>query len=235
MSQISGTQWTLNGYGRAIRTFINFLNQEDWVDHKIHIKVPPPPRQSLPFLNSSQIKQLLEVCDVQEKAIILLIVDSGLRRQEVCNLKIGDVQIENGMIRVVQSKGNKDRIVFIGQATINAILDYLPDFSFREKESPLFKAKNGKPFNGDSMQRMFLRLSKQSGIKVTPHMLRRSFATLSLKFGMDMVSLQMLMGHASIETTRRYIQLLCDDLQNAHKKASPVDRLNLNIISVASR
>ncbi len=234
MSQISGTQWTLNGYGRAIRTFINFLNQEDWVDHKIHIKVPPPPRQSLPFLNSSQIKQLLEVCDVQEKAIILLIVDSGLRRQEVCNLKIGDVQIENGMIRVVQSKGNKDRIVFIGQATINAILDYLPDFSYREKESPLFKAKNGKPFNGDSMQRMFLRLSKQSGIKVTPHMLRRSFATLSLKFGMDMVSLQMLMGHASIETTRRYVQLLSDDLQNAHKKASPVDRLNL-IISVASR
>ncbi|WP_322506577.1 tyrosine-type recombinase/integrase [Anaerolinea sp.] len=234
MSQISGTQWTLNGYGHAIRTFINFLNQEDWVDHKIHIKVPPPPRQSLPFLNSSQIKQLLEVCDVQEKAIILLIVDSGLRRQEVCNLKIGDVQIENGMIRVVQSKGNKDRIVFIGQVTINAILDYLPDFSYREKESPLFKAKNGKPFNRDSMQRMFLRLSKLSGIKVTPHMLRRSFATLSLKFGMDMVSLQMLMGHASIETARRYIQLLSDDLQDAHKKASPVDRLNLNIISFAS-
>lgn len=230
MSQISGTQWTLNGYGRAIRTFINFLSQEELVDHKIYIKVPPPPRQNLPFLNSSQITQLLEVCDVQEKAIILLIVDSGLRRQEVCNLKIGDVQIENGMIRVIQSKGNKDRIVFIGQATINAILDYLPDFNYRDKESPLFQTKNGKPFNGDSMQKMFLRLSKQSGIKVTPHMLRRSFATLSLKFGMDMVSLQMLMGHASLDTTRRYIQLLSDDLQNAHKKASPVDRLRLNLV-----
>ncbi|KPL77576.1 tyrosine-type recombinase/integrase [Bellilinea caldifistulae] len=173
-------------------------------------------------MNSSQITQLLEVCDVQEKTIVLLIVDSGSRRQEVCNLKIGDVQIENGMIRVVLSKGNKDRIVFIGQATINAILDYLPDFNYRDKESPLFKTKNGKPFNGDRMQKMFLRLSKQSGIKVTPHMLRRSFATLSLKFGMDMVSLQMLMGHASIETTRRYIQLLSDDLQNAQKMQAPL-------------
>lgn len=112
--------------------------------------------------------------------------------------------------------------MFIGQATINAILDYLPDFNYRDKESPLFKTKNGKPFNGDRMQKMFLRLSKQSGIKVTPHMLRRSFATLSLKFGMDMVSLQMLMGHASIETTRRYIQLLSDDLQNAQKMQAPL-------------
>ncbi|HAD07143.1 MAG TPA: hypothetical protein DCE76_08300 [Anaerolineaceae bacterium] len=87
------------------------------------MKVPPPPRQSLPFLNSSQIKQLLEFCDAQEKAIFLTIVDSRLRGREVCNLKTGDVQIESGMIRIVQSKGNKDRIVFIGQATINTLLD----------------------------------------------------------------------------------------------------------------
>ncbi|WP_322793342.1 tyrosine-type recombinase/integrase [Bellilinea sp.] len=234
MSQTSGSQWTLNGYGRAIRTFLNFLVQEELVDHKISIKVPPPPKQRLPFLNSSQIKQLLEFCDPQEKAIILLIVDSGLRRQEVCNLKIGNVQIESGMIRVVQGKGNKDRIVFIGRSTINALLDYLPDFNCRERESPLFKSSNGKPFNEDTMRRMFQRLSKRSGIKVTPHMLRRSFATLSLKLGMDLVSLQMLMGHASIETTRKYIQLLDDDLQNAHRKAGPVDRLNLNITSFAS-
>lgn len=227
MAQLSGKPWTLNGYGRAIRTLLLFWYSEELLPKKIEIRVPAVPKQKLPFLTSAQIRQVLQVCTPMERAIVLLIVDSGLRRQEVCALNIGDIDIQTGLIRVVQGKGKKDRIVFIGESTVKALLDLIPDINVRAKDTPLFRSASGKRLTGDGLYDIFCRLSKRSGIKVTPHMLRRSFATLSLKLGMDIVSLQTFMGHSSLETTRRYIQLLDDDLYLAHRKAGPVDRLEL--------
>ena len=69
-----------------------------------------------------------------------------------------------------------------------------------------------------------MRISERAGIKVTPHALRRTFATLSRRSGMDLLELQALMGHASLEMTKRYIEMLEDDLIEAHRKHGPIDR-----------
>jgi len=75
------------------------------------------------------------------------------------------------------------------------------------------------------LRSLLLRIGKKAGIHLSPHALRRTFATLSLQNGMDIVSLQTLLGHSSLETTRRYIQWLDSDLLEDHRKHSPADNL----------
>jgi len=191
----------------------------------VKVDVPPVGRQRLPFLTASQVKQLLDVCDSRDRAMILLMVDSGLRRQEVCNLNKSDLDLETGGIHVRQGKGHKDRITAIGATTRRAILLYIRIIPNQADNAPLFQTQDGYRLTGDGIQSIFRRLSKVAGFKVSAHMLRRTFATLALKAGLDVVSLQSLLGHSSLETTRRYIQLLDDDLLQAHHQYSPIDNL----------
>ena len=225
MAELHGKQWTLNGYGRAIRTLLKFWHQEGYMPTPVKVDVPPVGRQRLPFLTASQVKQLLDVCDSRDRAMILLMVDSGLRRQEVCNLNKSDLDLETGGIHVRQGKGHKDRITAIGATTRRAILLYIRIIPNQADNAPLFQTQDGYRLTGDGIQSIFRRLSKVAGFKVSAHMLRRTFATLALKAGLDVVSLQSLLGHSSLETTRRYIQLLDDDLLQAHHQYSPIDNL----------
>ena len=73
------------------------------------------------------------------------------------------------------------------------------------------------------LRSVLLRIGDRAGIKVTPHALRRTFATLSLRAGMNLIQLQALLGHSSIDMTRRYVELLDEDLLEAHKEHRPVD------------
>lgn len=225
LAELQGKAWTLNGYGRAIRTLLRFWHEEGYLPQAIKVKVPSVPKQRLPFLTADQVKTVLRTCDLREKALILFMIDSGLRRQEVCNLNIGDVDPQTGAVRVIQGKGKKDRLAAIGSTTRHTLLAYLDTAPNKDPKSPLFQTVNGKRFTGDGIQSLFRRLSRKVGFKVTAHMLRRSFATFALRLGMDIVSLQALLGHSSIETTRHYIQLLDDDILAAHHKASPADKL----------
>ncbi|WP_298008903.1 tyrosine-type recombinase/integrase [uncultured Anaerolinea sp.] len=227
LSEVQGKPWTLNGYGRAIRTLVRFWYREGYLSKSIEVPVPSVPKQKLPVLSTDQIRTILSVCTLKERVIFTFMLDSGLRRQEVCNLNIGDINLRTGVIRVVQGKGKKDRIAVIGMNTQKLMSEYLKKLPCVSEDTPLFTSALGERFTGDGLQSFFERLSKKVGFKVTAHMVRRTFATLCLRLGMDMVSLQTLLGHSSLETTRRYIQLIEDDLLEAHRKSSPIDRLRL--------
>lgn len=225
MSQVKGKPWTLNGYGRAIRTLMIFWFEERTIPEKIKVEVPRVRRQKLPFLTGPQIKQLLDLCTARERALVTFMVDTGLRRMEVSNLNVSDVNFDNGAVRVLHGKGDKYRLAVIGPTAKRTLLTAMKHNKDKSEDAPLFQTREGNRLTGNAIQLLFRRLSERTGMKVTPHMLRRSFATLTLKSGIDLVSLQILMGHESIETTRGYIQLLDDDLIKAHSVHSPMDNL----------
>jgi integrase len=149
-------------------------------------------------------------------------VDSGLRRGEVCALKWRHINISNGVVLVERGKGGKARSVVIGVTTRRALLAYRRVIP-HEDNDPLFQTKNGKRLTPMGLRSAFVRLSDKSGVHITPHSMRRTFASLSIRAGMNLLHLQGLLGHSSLEMTQRYVQMLDDDLVEAHRSHGPID------------
>jgi len=218
--------WTKNRIAREIKTLVRFWHKEGYLPQPVIFDLPKVRQKRLPFLTAEQIKQVLAVCDVREKAVIYLLVDSGLRRQEACNLNRNDIDMQTGIVKVRQGKGKKDRTAIIGATTRRALKKYWQTCPLQEDDAPAFQTTEGKRLRAEALQSLLRRVSRRSGVAFSAHALRRSFATLALKSGMDIVSLQTLLGHSDISTTRRYIQWLDEDLIAAHRRASPIDNLS---------
>jgi integrase/recombinase XerD len=149
--------------------------------------------------------------------------DSGLRRAEVIALNWSDVDMLSGLVRVRQGKGKKDRSAVIGAATRRALLAYKK--TLEDRDGVLFQTQTGKPFTPSGFIRIFARLTHATGIHVTAHALRRTFVILSLRNGMDVLHLQAMLGHSSLDMVQHYAQMVDDDLLQAHRQFSPVDNL----------
>ena len=149
-------------------------------------------------------------------------VDTGLRRTELVNMNWKDVDLKTGVALVRRGKGGKYRSVVIGVKTRRALLAYRSKINPAEDEA-LFQTRTGTRLKPDGLRSLLKRLGDKVNLRISPHILRRSFATLSLKAGMNLVHLQGLLGHSSIEMTRHYIQMLDEDLIEAHKSHAPID------------
>jgi site-specific recombinase XerD len=106
--------------------------------------------------------------------------------------------------------------------TRRALLRYRRTIS-HEDHAPVFQTQTGTRFKPSGFRQVIRRISEKSGIPFSAHDLRRTFATLSLKAGMNVLHLQSLLGHTSLEMTRRYVQMVKDDLSEAHRTYGPVD------------
>jgi site-specific recombinase XerD len=214
---------TLHAHARAIRTLVRFWQAENYIPELIHFEMPKLEKKRLPVLTAEELTRILKVCDVRSKAIILFMVDSGLRRTETVRLNWGDVDMQTGLVRVKQGKGKKDRSAVIGATTRRALLAYRRTLT--DREGALFQTRDGRRFVSDGFIQIFNRLEKRTGIHITPHVLRRTFTILSLRAGMDPLHLQALGGWASLTMVSHYAQMVDEDLLQAHKAHSPVDSL----------
>ncbi len=219
------TDWTLNGHARGIKTLVRFWYEEKYIPEEIKFAMPKVANKRLPVLSANQVITLLTYCENRDKAIILLMVDTGLRRAEVCDLNWGDVDINSGVIRIRNGKGGKSRTVVIGAQSRRAILAYHRELKPTDGKEPLFQSRFNIRFTGEGLRTLFSRLSKRSKIQFSAHALRRTFAILSLRSGMDVLHLQALLGHASLEMVQHYVQMVDDDLIQSHRDHSPVDNL----------
>jgi integrase/recombinase XerD len=154
----------------------------------------------------------------------MLMVDTGVRRKELCDLNWGDVKIGNGMVTIREGKGGKARSVVIGIKTRRALLKYRKKIE-HASASPLFQTVHGNRFTFPGLRSCLLRISERADIHASPHIFRRTFATLSLRSGMNPLHLQGLLGHSSLEMTRRYVSMVDNDLLEAHKAFGPIDNL----------
>ena len=210
----------------AIRTMVRFWHAENYIPQPITFAMPKVTKKRLLSLDADTLQKVISVCDSpRDKAIIMLMADSGKRRAETINLNWGDVDMQSGLVKIARGKGGKARSVVIGAATRRALLKYRRTIKDASDNAPMFQTRYGGRFTGKGFREIFVRLSKKSGVQVNAHAMRRTFAILSLRAGMSPLHLQALGGWASLEMVKHYAQMVDDDLVQAHKTASPIDNL----------
>ena len=159
--------------------------------------------------------------------ICTTLLDTGLRISELCGLDIDDVDTEDMSALVIGGKGEKDRTVLFTQSTVDVIESWMP---IRENRSNLantqsramFLSRRGRRINPRSIQKMMDRLADSADIprtRLSPHTLRHTFATGLLERGADLVTIQRLLGHSSIATTRVYLEIGDQTLREIYHRA----------------
>ncbi|RJQ64584.1 MAG: site-specific tyrosine recombinase XerD [Desulfobacteraceae bacterium] len=218
----------------AIRGFYRFL-----VNERILTKDPsasvelPKPLMTLPsVLSVDEIERLLKVLasgsprESRDAAMIELLYAAGLRVSELILLKLQDVNLDGGFVRVF-GKGSKERLVPIGRFAIDRVRQYLESARPRLLKAAtsryLFVARSGKPMTRQGFWKMLRSYARRADIRktITPHTLRHSFATHLLKGGADLRAIQEMLGHADISTTQIYTHVAREYLQEAHRKYHP--------------
>ena len=183
----------------------------------------PLKERKLPkVLSEEEVARILSnIANLKHRAIIMTIYSAGLRISEVLNLRIEDILSDNQMIMVRGGKGSKDRTTVLSEKTLGVLRRYYVDY--RPKQW-LFEGQNGGSYSTTSIQNIFKKALKKSGItkKATVHTLRHSFATHLLEHGTDLRYIQALLGHSSSKTTEIYTHVCSTKLSEIK---SPLDRL----------
>ncbi|MFC2014213.1 tyrosine-type recombinase/integrase [Chloroflexota bacterium] len=228
---------TVHGYVRTLRAFFNWLIAEGLAQNNPAKDLKPPKvtRKVVSTLSDEEIRATLSSCgtsptDARNQALFMILLDTGLRIGELVNLKMEDVHMDEGYLKVL-GKGKKERIVPIGNNAQKVLQRYL----FRSRPKPInpvinnvFLSQSSNPLTENSMKLMFTRLSKRSGVcRLHAHLCRHTFATRFLINGGDVFSLQQILGHSTLEMVRHYVNLASSHIAIQHQKFSPLDRLNL--------
>jgi len=185
-------------------------------------EVPTPKKiKKLPkVLSKEEIKILINSTEnLKHKLVIKLLYSSGLRLQEIINLKRKEIDFDRKIIFVNSGKGRKDRITLLSEELKIDLLKYFGSYKFHTDY--LFEGRVGK-YSKKSVQKILEKSSKKLNKKVTPHMLRHSFATHLLESGTDLRYIQNLLGHSDLKTTEIYTHVSNKNLENIK---SPLDNL----------
>lgn len=169
---------------------------------------------------------------VRDKFIIMLLYDTGLRAQELCDLTLDDIDFFQRKIHVRHGKGDKARVVRFGKRTAKLMWEYLGDrLKTSERLQHVIRVEeDGTPhaMNRHVLRRLLKRIGDRAGVQnVHPHRLRYSFATEYLRNGGKMLALQQLLGHSDLEMVRRYARFVEADVALDHASASPADKLRM--------
>ena len=218
----------------AIRQFHRFLVREGLAaeDPTAHLESPRPWRRLPGVLSSEEVERLLAPRPqttpqaVRDRAMLEVMYASGLRVSELVGLRLSDLDLHVGVVRVL-GKGNKERLVPLGDAAIESLRDYLAQGRPRMEKgraSPhLFLGRHGRGLTRQMFWILLGRYVRAAGItkRVTPHTLRHSFATHLLERGADLRIVQLMLGHADIGTTQIYTHVSRARLKAIHAKYHP--------------
>lgn len=222
---------TQNYYLIALRAFLKFLRKRGIEAlSPERIELAKVPERSLDLITPTELKRLLNAPDTKtlegkrDRAILELLFSTGLRISELCGLSIDDVDLTRDEFSV-RGKGDKVRVVFLSDAAKKYVSEYLS--ARKDLEEALFVRYGRKANDGGdtrlqprAVQRLIKFYAGKAGItrKVTPHVIRHSFATDLLSNGADLRSVQALLGHAHIGTTQVYTHVTDKHLREVHKK-----------------
>lgn len=220
---------SIRSHARCLRAFLNFCVSDALLQQTPfhNIRLPKEDRHAPNALTVDEVQRLLDACYTQrDRAIVLCLLDTGQRLGEFAALRVGDVDQTTGIIHLSrQIKSRADRTVFLGQRARAELAAYLAETPGLSAESPLWRARGGGAFKPGGIQSHLRRLGVRVGIHANAHKWRRTFAVWSLRAGIDVYSLQGLMGHSSLDMLRAYLSLSDDDLLRAHGLHSPVDHI----------
>ncbi|MBI2843327.1 MAG: tyrosine-type recombinase/integrase [Armatimonadetes bacterium] len=226
---------TAKRYHNVLSPFFKFVVAEGILDHDpmARVAVPKAPVPVIKPLSALEATALVEAVTgngfihSRNRALILLMLDSGLRASEVCSLTLEDIDLRNQVLYVRHGKGDKPRVCPFGNTTARTLRQYLAERSAIETEV-LIVTCYGDPVDRHCIRNIVERLALRAGLgHVNPHRLRHSFAVSFLRNGGDAFSLQRLLGHSTLAMTRRYSELADSDVIAKHRLYSPADNLSL--------
>ena len=224
---------------RDLKAFARFCAEEEFIPEPLrNLKAPRVPQDQIEPLTQDEVQKLLDAarsgsCPERDRALMLVLLDSGMRLGELLSLTLADVAEDTSHVTIV-GKGNKKRAAFLGRLARKALRSYLLRWrSDAAHRDPLFTSvagnRPGEVLRGDGVRQMLRRSAKSAGItrSVGAHDFRRTFAVTFLRNGGSLLHLQELLGHADVAVLRRYAKLCAQDLEDSHRQHSPVDGLRL--------
>ena len=239
---------TLSGFFRWISEEFEIANPMKKVSAPKFVRKPVDP------FSREQIETILKACDYcreaqttqrrkftmrrptarRDRAIIMTLLDTGLRASELCALNIENVDMKTGKVIVQHgvgggAKGGKGRIVYLGRATRKSVWRYLAHREDGEYgDAPLFIGKLDRRMNRDTLRQIIRSLGEKAGVlRAYPHRFRHTFAITYLRSGGDVFTLQSLLGHSSLDMVQHYARIAQIDIEKAHRRASPADNWRL--------
>jgi integrase/recombinase XerD len=246
---------TLRNFWITLSAFFTWASREFKVPSPMK-EVPAPKFKSAivePF-SQDEVQNMLKVClysrevkpgnrrsfvmrlpnGYRDQAIVMILVDTGLRAMELCSLRVKNVDAKTGKVEIEDgrdggAKGGKGRIVYVGKAARRALWRYLAERDDGDDDDAyVFQARDAHPFNPNSLRKLIVSIAERAGVKnAHPHRFRHTFAITYLRSGGDVFTLQALLGHSSLDMVRRYALIADLDVERAHRKASPADNWRL--------
>ncbi len=222
----------------AIRSFFKFLYKEGIIEINpaTNLVIPKTDKKLPHFLYPEEVNKLIETpwqdtpAGARDKAILEMLYGTGMRVNELINLNVGDLDLKEKTVRVL-GKRSKERILPLSNPIIRAIQEYSKNRYFFNKnkfsriieEEALFLNRAGGRLTARSVRRIVTKYLKMAELnkKVSPHILRHSFATHLLAGGADLRSVQELLGHESLSTTQIYTHITKEHLKEIYDKSHP--------------
>jgi len=229
---------TVAGYVRTLRAFFSWAVKEGFLDeHPMkHVKTPRVPSQVMAFFTDEEVARLLHAIKKPTPAgkrnytMVLILLDTGLRVSELVNLQMNNLYLEQGYFKVL-GKGSRERIVPLGRSSRRVLVEYVhkyrPDPALPGIDR-VFLARNGYPLRTDYVYKIISEGCREVGVqgkRLGPHTCRHTFARNFLLNGGDLLTLQRILGHSSLEVVKLYVNLDTKDLLAQQWKYSPVDTL----------
>jgi integrase/recombinase XerD len=217
---------------RTLKTFLRWydleVEPEGWCNPITKVKAPKISEEPLEPVEVKDVFAMSDACNTtfmgkRDRAILLFLLDSGVRARELLAIKLKDVNLVNGSVLVRMGKGHKPRSVFIGRDTLKALRSYLNKRT-DELEGLWVTDDTKSMLTYGGLRAILRRRARHAGVEIpTAHDFRRAFAVNMLRKGADLITLARLMGHTGLKVLQRYLHQLPEDLQATHQLAGPVD------------
>jgi len=225
----------------AVRGWLRWLHQQGHLARDLRPALPQvrvPAKLPREWLSDWEIERLMASCDVRratglrDRAILELLYSAGIRNSEACSLKIADVDLDNGFLRVRHGKGDKDRVVPLGRVAARWIRTYLERSrpllasGFTSATEILLVGAQGRPMTRHTLAYTVKRVGELASLRkrITPHVIRHTFAAHLLRNNAPLRHIQEMLGHSKLSTTERYLRITIEDLKAAHRAYHPRER-----------
>ncbi|MGC8709057.1 MAG: site-specific tyrosine recombinase/integron integrase [Thermoplasmata archaeon] len=204
---------------KALQVFFRYARRDDLT----RLKAPKRSRKLPNYLNENEMRSLLESSksNIRDYAIIMVLAYSGIRVSELCSLRIEDVDFSENVIHVKSGKGDKDRMVVVDSRVMEVLKEYLRNE--KRNEGYVFMSRKRTRITPTHVERIVRYYAGKAGInkKVTPHVIRHTFATALLRNGADIRFIQQILGHSSVATTQIYTHVNDEVLKEVYERTKP--------------
>ena len=224
----------------VVRTFFRFLQKEDFLPYDPTVGIELPRRKkNLPrgIMSTRDVGRIFKAASgdkpliIRDRAILEVLYSTGVRNSELRSLSLFDVDLVNQLVRVKYGKGNKERLIPLGEIASQHVMRYLkegrPHLTKDPTQTLLFVSVRGRMIDPCSLVcivKRYIRKAKLSQ-SITPHCFRHTCASHMLKGKADLRHIQEMLGHASVHTTQIYTKVELSNLKEVHKKCHPRGKL----------